>query len=45
VAVLTVTLLCKRYGATKALVGVSLEVGEAGLVGLLGPTAPRQHDR
>jgi ABC-2 type transport system ATP-binding protein len=35
--VLSVTSLHKRYGATNALRGVSLEVGDGELVGLLGP--------
>jgi ABC-2 type transport system ATP-binding protein len=34
---LTVHALRKRYGATEALAGVDLEVGEGELVGLLGP--------
>jgi len=36
-AVLSATGLTKRYGATTALQGVDLEVGEGELVGLLGP--------
>jgi ABC-2 type transport system ATP-binding protein len=36
-AALSVTGLRKRYGATEALAGVDLEVGEGELVGLLGP--------
>jgi ABC-2 type transport system ATP-binding protein len=36
-AALAVTDLAKRYGATHALRGVDLEVGEGELVGLLGP--------
>ena len=36
-AALAVTDLTKRYGATHALRGVDLEVGEGELVGLLGP--------
>src|SRR5881396_2586021 len=34
---LAVQSLAKRYGATEALAGVDLEVGEGELVGLLGP--------
>jgi ABC-2 type transport system ATP-binding protein len=36
-AALAVRGLAKRYGATEALAGVDLEVGEGELVGLLGP--------
>jgi ABC-2 type transport system ATP-binding protein len=36
-AALAVRSLTKRYGATEALAGVDLEVGEGELVGLLGP--------
>jgi ABC-2 type transport system ATP-binding protein len=36
-AALSVTGLRKRYGATEALAGVDLEVGDGELVGLLGP--------
>ena len=36
-AALAVRGLVKRYGATEALAGVDLEVGEGELVGLLGP--------
>ena len=36
-AALAVRGLAKRYGTTKALTGVDLEVGEGELVGLLGP--------
>ncbi|HVD49201.1 MAG TPA: ATP-binding cassette domain-containing protein, partial [Gaiellaceae bacterium] len=36
-AALGVTGLEKRYGSTRALTGVDLEVGEGELVGLLGP--------